>query len=137
MTQQWISDDGAARHVAVSDILESPHKHLDKPVIDELDQLVVHMARSVDPSGRDPVASEENGFFTQYSVEELTGCRATPPCPGTPGASYAVTGDLRPDDGAAKVIIAAMNGDAMGGGFELTLAATSDRPDRRLPLRKP
>src|SRR5258707_6522026 len=58
-------------HVAVATFSNPPHNYLDKPVIDELEQLVVQWR---DPSIRAVVIQsrpEENGFFSQYSIEEL------------------------------------------------------------------
>jgi len=66
---------------------------------------------------------EDPGFFTQYSVEELYGLASDPALSRFAGAlvrGYKAIFDQM--TALPKVIIAAMNGDAMGGGFELTLA---------------
>src|SRR4029077_17585980 len=110
-------------HVAVATFSNPPHNYLDKPVIDELEQLV---AQWRDPSIRAVVIKsrpEDHGFFTQYSVEELEGLASDPALSRYAGAlvrGYKAIFDQM--TALPKVIIAAMNGDAMGGGFELTLA---------------
>src|SRR5258708_11091765 len=110
-------------HVAVATFSNPPHNYLNKPVIDELAQLVVQWR---EPSIRAVVIQsrpEENGFFSQYSVEELDGLASDPALSRYAGAlvrGYKAIFDQMM--ALPKVIIAAMNGDAMGGGFELTLA---------------
>ena len=110
-------------HVTVATFSNPPHNYLDKPVIDELEQLV---AQWRDPSIRAIVIQsrpEDAGFFTQYSVEELHGLASDPATSRYAGAlvrGYKAIFDQM--TALPKVLIAAMNGDAMGGGFELTLA---------------
>jgi enoyl-CoA hydratase len=65
-----------------------------------------------------------NGFITHYSVEELLGLAGDPDALRAVGTSltrnyHAMLGTLRD---LPKVVIAAMNGNTMGGGFELSLA---------------
>src|SRR6476646_10070832 len=110
-------------HVAVATFSNPPHNYLTKPVIDELEQPVVQWR---DPSIRAVVIQsrpDENGFFTQYSVDELDGLASDTALSRYAGAlvrGYKAIFDQMMS--LPKVIIAAMNGDAMGGGFELTLA---------------
>src|SRR5260370_16996336 len=62
------------------------------------------------------------GLFTMYSVEELNGLASDPGLSRYAGPlvrGYKVIFDQM--TALPKVIIAAMNGDAMGGAFELTL----------------
>src|SRR3982074_2464633 len=111
-------------HVAVATFSNPPHNYLNKPVIDELELLVVQWR---DPSIRAVVIQsrpEEKGFFTQYSVEELDGLASDPALSRYAGAlvrGYKAVFDQMM--ALHKVIIAAMNGDAMGGGVVLTLAS--------------
>jgi enoyl-CoA hydratase/carnithine racemase len=119
--QFWVSDRRGA--VEIATFSNPPHNYLDKPVIDELAQLV---AQWRDPSIRAVVIRsrpEDAGGFTQYSVEELYELASDPATSRYAGAivrGYKAIFDQMM--ALPKVIIAAMNGDAMGGGFELTLA---------------
>ncbi len=117
----WSSERRGA--VEIATFSNPPYNYLHKPVIDELEQLVVQWR---DPEIRAVVIQsrpEDPGFFTQYSVEELYGLASDPALSRFAGAlvrGYKVIFDQM--TALPKVIIAAMNGDAMGGGFELTLA---------------
>src|ERR1700730_7877501 len=100
-----------------------PLNYLTKGVIDELEQLVVEWR---DPSIRAVVIQshdQDAGFFSQYRVEELDGLASDPALSRYAGPlvrGYKAIFDQM--TALPKVIIAAMNGDAMRGGFELTLA---------------
>jgi enoyl-CoA hydratase len=119
--QFWTTDRRGA--VEIATFSNPPHNYLNKPVIDELEQLVVQWR---DPSIRAVVIqsrAEDAGGFSQYSVEELYGLASDPATSRYSGAivrGYKAIFDQMM--ALPKVIIAAMNGDAMGGGFELTLA---------------
>ncbi len=119
--QFWTTDRGGA--VEIATFSNPPRNYLNKRVIDELEQLVVQWRN---PSIRAVVIqsrAEDAGFFTQYSVEELYGLASDPVTSRYSGAivrGYKAIFDQMM--ALPKVIIAAMNGDAMGGGFELTLA---------------
>jgi enoyl-CoA hydratase/carnithine racemase len=119
--QSWSSDRRGA--VEIATFSNPPRNYLDKTVIDELEQLVLQWR---DPSVRAVVIQsrpEDTGFMTHYSVEELYGLITDP---ATARYSAAIVRGYKAifDQMVAlpKVIIAAMNGDTMGGGFELTLA---------------
>src|SRR5580693_6126808 len=117
----WATDRRGA--VEIATFSNPPYNYLDKPVIDELEQLVIEWR---DPSIRAVVIQSHDqnaGFFTQYSVEELDELASDPALSRYSGAlvrGYKAIFDQM--TALPKVIIAAMNGDAMGGGFELTLA---------------
>src|SRR5712672_544057 len=117
----WTTDRRGA--VEIATFANPPHNYLDKPVIDELDHL---MAGWLDPSVRAVVIqsrAEDSLGFSQYSVEELYALASDPTTSRYSGSivrGYKAIFDRM--TALPKVIIAAMNGDAMGGGFELTLA---------------
>jgi enoyl-CoA hydratase len=119
--QYWITSRRGPVEIAA--FSNPPHNYITKGVIDELEQLVVEWR---DPSIRAVViqSNDQNaGLFTMYSVEELDGLASDPTLSRYAGPlvrGYKVIFDQM--TALPKVIIAAMNGDAMGGGFELTLA---------------
>lgn len=101
--------------VEIATFSNPPYNYLDKPVMDELEQLVTGWQ---DPSIRAVVIqsrASDPGGFTQYSVEELYGLASDP---ATSRYSAAIVRGYKMifDRMAAlpKVVIAAMNGDAMG-----------------------
>jgi enoyl-CoA hydratase/carnithine racemase len=110
-------------HVTVAIFSNPARNYLVKPAIDELEQLVEQWR---DPSIRAVVIRsrpEDTGFMTHYSVDELYGL-ATDPTTARYSAAIvrgykAIFDRLQ---ALPKVIIAALNGDTMGGGFELALA---------------
>jgi enoyl-CoA hydratase/carnithine racemase len=119
--QFWTTDRRGA--VEIATFSNPPHNYLDKPVIDELEQLVVQWR---DPSIRAVVIqsrAEDAGFMTHYSVEELYELISDPTTARYSAAivrGYKAIFDRL--QALPKVTIAALNGDTMGGGFELTLA---------------
>src|SRR5690348_6591424 len=119
--QYWVTSRRGAVEIAA--FSNPPHNYLTKAVIDELGRLVAEWR---DPSIRAVVIQsyDQNvGLFTQYSVEELDGLASDPALSRYAGPlvrGYKAIFDQM--TALPKVIIAAMNGDAMGGGFELTLA---------------
>src|SRR2546428_3913763 len=119
--QYWVTSRRGP--VAIAAFSNPPHNYLTKGVIEELEQLVVEWR---DASIRAVVIQshdQDAGFFTQSSVEELDGLASDPALARYAGPlvrGYKTIFDQM--TALPKVIIAAMNGDAMGGGFELTLA---------------
>jgi enoyl-CoA hydratase/carnithine racemase len=109
--------------VEIATFSNPPHNYIGKPVLDELAQL---MTQWRDPSIRAVVIQSRTGEssgFTQYSVEELYGMASDPELSRYAGAVVRAYKAMFDDMMALpKVVIAAMNGDALGGGFELTLA---------------
>src|SRR6267378_1299261 len=109
--------------VEITTFSNPPYNYLDKPVIDELEQLV---AGWQDPTIRVVVIQSHpqgTAGFGQYSVEELYGMASDPALSRYAGAVVRGYKAMFDDMMALpKVVIAAMNGDALGGGFELTLA---------------
>jgi enoyl-CoA hydratase len=110
-------------HVTVAIFSNPPRNYLVKPAIDELEQLVEQWR---DPSIRAVVIQsrpEDTGFMTHYSVDELYGLITDPTTARYSAAivrGYKAIFDRL--QALPKVIIAALNGDTMGGGFELALA---------------
>ncbi len=119
--QYWITSRRGPVEIAA--FSNPPHNYITKGVIDELEQLVVEWR---DPSIRAVViqSNDQNaGLFTMYSVEELDGLASDPALSRYAGPLVrGYKGIFDQMTALPKVIIAAMNGDAMGGGFELTLA---------------
>ena len=119
--QYWVTSRRGPVEIAA--FTNPPHNYLTKAVVDELDQLVVDWR---DPSIRAVVIQSHDqnaGLFTMYSVEELEGLASDPALSRYAGPlvrGYKAIFDRM--TALPKVIIVAMNGDAMGGGFELTLA---------------
>src|ERR1700720_1534618 len=117
----WTSERRGA--VAIATFSNPPRNYIGKPQLDELAQLV---AQWRDPSIRAvgiQSRTGENSGFTQYSVEELYGMASDPALSRYAGAVVRGYKAMFDDMMALpKVVIAAMNGDALGGSFELTLA---------------
>jgi enoyl-CoA hydratase/carnithine racemase len=117
----WTSERRGA--VEIATFSNPPRNYIGKPQLDELAQLV---AQWRDPTIRAVVIQSrtgENTGFTQYSVEELYGMASDPALSRYAGAVVRGYKAMFDDMMALpKVVIAAMNGDALGGGFELTLA---------------
>ena len=116
----WTSERRGA--VEIATFSNPPRNYIGKPQLDELAQLV---AQWRDPTIRAVVIQSrtgENTGFTQYSVEELYGMASDPALSRYAGAVVRGYKAMFDDMMALpKVVIAAMNGDALGGGFELTL----------------
>jgi enoyl-CoA hydratase/carnithine racemase len=117
----WTTERRGA--VEIATFSNPPRNYLEGPVIQELARLIEQWR---DPSIRAVVIqsrAEDAGFFTHYSADELYGVASDPAMSRNAGAltrgAKAIFDQMV---ALPKVIIAAMNGDTMGGGFELTLA---------------
>jgi enoyl-CoA hydratase/carnithine racemase len=119
--QFWATDRRGA--VEIATFANPPYNYLGKPVIDELELLVVGWQ---DPTIRVVVIQSHpqgTAGFGQYSVEELYGMASDPALSRNAGAVVrGYKGIFDRMMALPKVVIAAMNGDAIGGSFELTLA---------------
>src|SRR5215813_1460721 len=117
----WTAEQRGA--VAIATFSNPPRNYLVASAIDELEQLVKLWR---DPSIRAVVIQsrpEEAGFLTHYSVEELYGVASDPAASRYSAAIVRrIKAIFDQMQALPKVIIAALNGDTMGGGFELTLA---------------
>ena len=118
-TQFWTTDRRGA--VEIATYSNPPYNLVTKEVFDELEQLVVTCE---DPAIRAVViqADPQGVGFSSYSVEELYGMASDPALSrysGALGRSLKATLDRLM--ALPKVTIAAMNGNALGGSFELTL----------------
>jgi enoyl-CoA hydratase/carnithine racemase len=117
----WTTERHGA--VCIATFSNPPRNYLVKPAIDEFEQLIEQWR---DPSIRAVVIQsrpEDAGFMTHYSVDELNELISDPATSRYSAAivrRYKVIFDRL--QALPKVIIAALNGDTMGGGFELTLA---------------
>src|SRR2546425_11167343 len=74
--QFWATDRRGA--VEIATFSNPPHNYLNKPVIDELEQLVVQWRDPAIRAGVIQSRAEDAGFFTQYSVEEVDGLASDP-----------------------------------------------------------
>src|SRR3989442_15398940 len=74
--QFWVTDRRGAIEIAT--FSNTPHNCLNKPVIDELEQLVVQWRDPWIGAVVIPARAEAAGFFTQYSVEALYGLAEDP-----------------------------------------------------------
>jgi enoyl-CoA hydratase/carnithine racemase len=97
--------------------------YLVAPATDELEQLVQEWRHPAIRAIVIQSKASDTGFMTHYSVEELLGLISDPTTSRYSAAVVrrykAIFDDLQ---ALPKVVIAAMNGDTTGGGFELTLA---------------
>ena len=117
----WTTEQRGA--VGIATYSNPPRNYLVKPAIDEFERLIEQWR---DPSIRAVVIQsrpEDAGFMTHYSVDELYELISDP---ATSRYSAAIVRHYKAIfdrlQALPKVIIAALNGDTMGGGFELTLA---------------
>jgi enoyl-CoA hydratase/carnithine racemase len=129
----WTTERRGA--VEIATFSNPPDNYLNTPVMNELGQLVDEWR---DPQIRAVVIQsrpEDRGFFTMYSVDELSGLASDTGLSryaGEAGRGFKATFDRML--ALPKVTIAAMNGSCLGGGFELTLSCDlriGERGDHR------
>jgi enoyl-CoA hydratase/carnithine racemase len=113
--QFWSTERRGA--VEIATFSNPPYNYIVGAVVDELGRLLEEW---MDPSIRAVVLQ---GAFSQFSVEELLGLASDPANSRYAGAAargFKLVFEKM--TALPKIVIAAMNGDAMGGAFELTLA---------------
>src|ERR1700730_15474837 len=110
-------------HVAVATFSNPPYNFVTREVFDELGQLV---AGCEDPAARAVVVRSDPqspAGFSSYSVEELFGIASDPERSRYSGElGRSLKANLDRLTALPKVTIAALNGNALGGSFELTLS---------------
>jgi len=110
-------------HVAVATFSNPPFNFVTREVFDELGQVV---AGCEDPAIRAVVVRSDPqspAGFSSYSVEELFGMASDPQRSRYSGElGRSLKANLDRLTALPKVTIAALNGNALGGSFELTLA---------------
>ena len=110
-------------HVAVATFSNPPYNFVTREVFDELGQVV---ATCEDPATRAVVVRSDPqspAGFSSYSVEELFGIASEPERSRYSGElGRSLKANLDRLTALPKVTIAALNGNALGGSFELTLA---------------
>ena len=107
--------------VEIATYSNPPYNFVTKEIFEELEELVVSCE---DPAIRAVViqADPEGVGFSSYSVEELYGIASDPALSRYSGAlGRSLKATLDQMMALPKVTIAAMNGNALGGSFELTL----------------
>ncbi|HEV3054248.1 MAG TPA: enoyl-CoA hydratase/isomerase family protein, partial [Solirubrobacteraceae bacterium] len=110
-------------HVGVATFSNPPYNFVTREVFDELGQVV---ASFEDPTTRAVVVRSDPqspAGFSSYSVEELFGIASDPRRSRYSGElGRGLKANLDRLTALPKVTIAALNGNALGGSFELTLA---------------
>jgi enoyl-CoA hydratase/carnithine racemase len=117
----WTTEQRGA--VLVATYSNPPRNYLVAPALVELDQLIDEWGDSTIRAVVIQSRPDDAGFMTHYSVEELHALISDPKTSRYSSVivrNYKVLLDKLQK--LPKVVIAAMNGDTMGGGFELTLA---------------
>lgn len=131
--QFWTTERRGAIEIAT--FSNPPNNYLDTPVMNELDALIDTWK---DPEIRVVIIQsrpEDSGYFTMYSIDELSGLAADPGLSryaGAAGRGFKATFDKLL--ALPKIVIAAMNGTCLGGGFELPLSCDlriGERGDHR------